>query len=421
MTIGRPDPVRDLITVAAERGIISAAQHEALGELHAELQGTPATRAEAAAGLNSVMVAYIVGAMLVVFASAWFLADRWRSLGPWGVLAVAVLYAGILVGGSAWLERREFRQASAIALMLAVALAPVVTWSLEVIGGLWPAGFQSVWLDDSNQWMSVCWAVVDLATLLAALLAFRWRPNVALTIPLTVMLWGLGLHLSRAVAGEYLVGSLDRWLMLANGLLVCAVAGEIDRRQASDPAKDRARVGDYAFFFWLGGLFAFSLGYLSIWGNAGAWRHLMVVVALILVALSLLLRRRTHLAFGLLALFGYLVYLALDIFREYLSLAAILATLGILLILTTVWVQRRFPRLVEKVNAERGGAVLPPMVTRGPFILALGFALVSIMDVKGDMETRAFRQRLRNMQLHSGSARARHQLVRPPAAGQVRE
>ena len=244
-------------------------------------------------------------------------------------------------------------------------------------------------------------------TLLAALLAFRWRPSVVLTIPMTVMLWGLWLHLSRAVAGESLVGSLDRWLFVANGLFVCLVAGEVDRWQVRARSLGRGREGDFAFFFWLGGLFAFAIGYMSIWGHPGAWRHLMVVVALILVTLSLFLRRRTHLAFGLLGIFGYLGFLALDVFREYLSLPAILATLGVLLILTTVWIQRRFPRLVERVNAEREGVILPPMVTRGPFILAFGIALLSITDVKEDMEQQAFRQRLQVLRQHSGSARAR--------------
>jgi hypothetical protein len=406
MTPEQSDPVRALIDVATERGIVSAAQRDALGALHAEVQSAPTVRVEAPRGLNSVTVSYVIGAMLVVFASAWFLADRWQSLGPWGVLGVVVVYAGLLVGCSVWLDRRGYRQASAIALMLAVTLTPVATWSLQVITGLWPASTLSNWLDDSNQWMSVCWVVVDLTTLLAALLAFRWRPSVALTIPMTVMLWGLALHLSRAVAGEYLVGSLDRWLLLADGLLVCAVAGEVDRWQVRERSLGRGRDGDFAFFFWLGGLFAFAIGYMSIWENAGAWRHFMVVVALILITLSLFLRRRTHLAFGLLALFGYLAFLALDVFREYLSLPAILGTLGVLLILATVWVQRRFPRLVERVNAEREGAMLPPMVTRGPFILAFGIAMLSIMDVKADMEQQAFRQRLQVLRQRSGSDRS---------------
>lgn len=417
MTPSHSDQVGTLIDVAAERGIVTAAQRDVLRALSAELRRAPDAPVEAARGLNSVTVAYAIGAILVVFASVWFLADRWDALGPWGVLLFAAVYAGLLIGSSIWLERRGYRQASAIALMLAVALAPVAAWSLEVITGFWPAGVQSSWLDDSNQWMSVCWVIVDLTTLLAALLAARRRPSVALTIPMAVMLWGLWLHTSRAVAGEYLVGSLDRWLFLANGLMVCMVAGEVERRQISAGSSEQGREGDYAFFFWLVGLFAFAVAYMGIWARAGVWRHSMVVVALMLVVLSLFLKRRTHLAFGLLGLFGYLSYLALDVFRQYLSLPAILGTLGILLIVATVWIQRRFPRLVERVNAERGSATLRPMVTRAPLILALGIALLSITDVKDDMEQYAFSRRVQILRQHSGSARARRvgQGAMPPA------
>lgn len=405
MTQRRPDAVRALIAAAGERGILSAEQCEALRALHAELEGGNAAPVAAPRprGVDFVTVAYAVGAMLVVFAFAWFLADRWVSLGPWGVLVVAMVYAGLLVGCSIWLERRGFRQASAISLTLAVALGPVVSWSLQVIIGLWLPDPRDGWLNISNPWQAVCWLVSDLVTLLAALLAFRWRPSVVLTIPMTIMLWGLGLHLYRAVADEHLVPTLDKWLLLANGLLVCAIAGEIDRRMG----RDRTRGDDYAFWPWLGGLFAFAVAYLSIWGGAGLWRHSMVAVAAILIALSLLLRRRTHLAFGFLALFGYLTWLALDVLRAYLSLPAVLATLGIALILGTVWVQRRFPKIVERVNAERGEAALPAMVTRAPLILVLGLALLSIPDVKAEREQRAFRQHLDVLQRRSGSARAR--------------
>jgi hypothetical protein len=418
VTQRQPDAVRALIAAAGDRGILSAEQCDALGALQAELEGSEvaAVAAPRPRGLDFVTVAYAIGAMLVVFAFAWFLADRWVSLGPWGVLVVALVYAGLLVGCSIWLERRGFRQASAISLTLAVALAPVVSWSVQVISGLWLPDPRDGWLNISNPWQAVCWVVSDLVTLLAALLAFRWKPSVVLTIPMTIMLWGLGLHVYRAVAGDDIVPTLDKWLMLANGLLVCAIAGEIDRRQA----RERTRGRDFAFWFWLGGLFAFAVAYLSIWGRAGLWRHTLVAVAAILIVLSLLLRRRTHLAFGFLALFGYLSWLALDVLRAYLSLPAVLATLGIVLILGTVWVQRRFPKIVERVNAERGEAALPAMVTRAPLILVLGLALLSIPDVKAEMEQRAFRQHLDVLQRRSGSARARmapskSQAPRPPA------
>ncbi len=409
------DPTRALIAAAEERGIVSASQREALLLLHGELSAGSTGRIEAARGFNSVTVAYGIGALLVVFAFAWFLADRWSALGPWGVLAVALVYVALLLGCHSWLERRGFVQAASVALTVAVALTPVIAWSLQVVTGHWPVDMRTEWLGGQGAWISVCWLLVDLATMLAALVAFRWRPGVALTAPMTVALWGMSFHLARAIAYGQLVGSLDRWMLLSNGLLVCLVAGEVDRWQVRARVRGRELPGDLAFCFWFGGLFASAIAYMSIWGPSGPWRHSLAVVAVALIALSLLLRRRTMLVYGLLALFGYLAYLAFDVFRAYLPLPAILATLGILLILTTVWVQRRFPTLVERVNAERGGAELPPMVTRAPFILAFGIALLSIADVPEELARRDFRRRLEVMRLHSGSARDRRAPIRAPA------
>ncbi len=409
------DPTRTLIAAAEERGIVSASQREALVRLHDELSAGSPSRIEAARGFNWVSVAYGVGALFVVFAFAWFLADRWSALGPWGVLGVALVYVALLLGCHAWLERHGFALAASVALTLAVGLTPVIAWSLQVVTGLWHVNTRSEWLGGQDVWIAVCWLVVDLATMLAALVAFRWRPGVTLTAPMTVALWGMSFHLARAIGFEYLVGSFDRWLFLSHGLLVCLVAGEVDRWQVRERARGRALPGDLAFCFWFGGLFASAIAYLSIWGQSGPWRHSLAVVAVVLIALSLLLRRRTLLVYGLLALFGYLAYLAFDVFRAYLPLPAILATLGILLILTTVWVQRRFPTLVARVNAERGGAELPPMVTRGPYIVALGIALLSLADVGDELKQREFRRRLENMRLHSGSARDQRPPVRTPA------
>src|SRR5690349_4453185 len=96
-------PLSTLTATATARGIITHAQAEQLAELARELErdlatthsaGTaPAPRTEARGGFNVITVAYALGALLVLFALGWFLAERWSKLGPGGVLAVAGLYA----------------------------------------------------------------------------------------------------------------------------------------------------------------------------------------------------------------------------------------------------------------------------------------------------------------------------------------
>ena len=70
------------------------------------------------------------------------------------------------------------------------------------------------------------------------------------------------------------------------------------------------------------------VGYAQVWSYIGAWRHALPLVALALVTASLYLRRRTLVIAGGFAAFGYLGYLAFDVFRRVVALPVALATLG---------------------------------------------------------------------------------------------
>src|SRR5512145_1018070 len=129
--------LHDLLRSAVKGGVISADQESQLLRL-AEERGGPAGAGEVPRGFNWVTVAYALGALLVIFACAWFLAERWRVLGPGGVLAVSGIYAAALWGVARWLSRSGFREAAGITTMLAVSLTPVVVWALQSLSGWWP-------------------------------------------------------------------------------------------------------------------------------------------------------------------------------------------------------------------------------------------------------------------------------------------
>jgi hypothetical protein len=181
-------------------------------------------------------------------------------------------------------------------------------------------------------------------------------------------------------------------------------------------------------FLWAVGIVASAVGLATVMSSADEWMHLLLPISLALIAMSLYLRRRMHLVAGVFGVFVYLWWVADEYFRTYLSLPAILATLGILLILVTVWLQRRFPALVERVSAGRRGQSLPPMVTAGPFILALGVTFLSIPDAREARLQNDFRMRLYEAQRKSGSDTVRMRGIRqeppippkPDSAGVVR-
>lgn len=401
--MSRPSgPVPDFLDRAFDRGLISAEQHASLLALASG--SDPASR-EITRGFNWVTVAYALGALLVVFAGGWFLAQRWLYLGPAGVLLVVTAY-GVAAGMAArWLERHDFPEAAGVAAMIAIALTPVAVWALQSLTTWWPV---EVWgqpyYPEYPPAEASRWVVAELATILAGLLVLRRRPWSAVAFPVAVALCGLVLHVPRLFASA--TGPrFEQWTFMTGALLVCAIADATDRRVARQAGPGR---GDLAFPLWVAGLVALGLAILSMWNTAGAWRHGLPLLALAAVAAALYLGRRTHLAFGAFAVLLYLVHLA-GVFRATAYFPVVLAVMGGALLAATVWLQRRFPALAARLATARGargglpGSPLMPWLVAG---LSLGITLLRLPEAAEERVNREFQQRLHILRMHSGSIRA---------------
>jgi hypothetical protein len=370
------NPVSTLLQAAVDKGVISAEQRAAMQALATDLDATSPRRPELARGFNVVTVAYALGAVLVVFACGWFLADRWIQLGPWGVLGVALGYAAIAAVAMRWLARHDFPEAAGISAMVMVAITPLAIWAAESASGWWPEFGWGGAAPVDNPAYAGRWIVAELATIVAGLVIVRRTRYVAATIPVAAAFYALGMHVAQHFVP---VGApvFQRWSMLADALLLCATADAVDRLQRRRAGGGQ---GDMAFAFWVVGLAGLLVSILSFWPTAGVLRHALPLVALSLIGASLVLGRRTHLVAGGLLIFLYLAYLAGEVFRDTALFPLVLMALGLVLIAATVWMQRRFPTLVERFGARRragraglpGPAALPWL----PVLAALGVALL---------------------------------------------
>jgi len=398
-----PVSTEALLQRALSRGVITPEQHASILALAAE---NGAAAREMPRGFNWVTVAYALGALLVVFAGGWFLAERWLKLGPAGVLAVVLLYSFITAAASAWLEKRDFPEAAGIVAMVSVSLTPVAVWAVESITGWWPVEtwgqpyYPAYPAAEASRWL-----VAELATILGALLVLRRRAWSAVVLPVAVALFGLVMHLPRALDID-LTPVLERWIMLTSALVVCAIADTVDRRV---PRQAGAGRGDMAFPLWLVGLTTLGFALLSFWPTARLWRHGVPVLGIGAVVVSLMIRRKTHLVFGVVLIFMYLMYLAGEVFKSTAYFPIALAALGGAMLFATVWFQRRFPALATRLGAKRSGQgglpgspVLPWLVAA----MALGITILRGSEAADERAQREFQQRLYIMRLHSGSLRA---------------
>jgi hypothetical protein len=371
----RDEALARLINAARQRGIIDDAQRDQLTALSGELtgpayqsHGDTAPRREARRGFNAITVAYSLGALLVLFALAWFLVERWKVLGPFGVLVVALFYASAFAVVGSQLRRRGFEVAGGLAMVLAVAMTPVWAWAiLRLTGEIPEPGNWGDALSRYEPYIASRLIVLDLATIGVALVALRRVSFSVLAAPIAVALVALLLHLGQALGDPGLSWYIGPYYQCVVACAVIAIAYAAERRQP--PGED------YAFWLYLAGLVMLLVAYVQVWSYIGRWRHALPLVAAALITASLYLRRRTLLVAGGVAAFGYLGYLAFDVFRRVVALPIALATLGLLVIVSTVWMQRRFPRLVDRVSRGDAAGVktLPAggLSVLGPLAIAL--------------------------------------------------
>src|SRR5688500_16834630 len=365
-----------VIDTALERGIIDQEQAARLKALAVELaapaheqevdERVRARPREARRGFNAVTIAYAAGALLVLFALGWFLVDRWMELGTVGVLATSVAYALAFAGIALALRRRGFRVAGGLLATLAVCMTPVWTYALMRLAGEWPP--TEIWNDPQSgyrPWKATRWIVLELAPIGVALATTRRGRFSVLGAALAAAFPALLIHLGQSLADPRTAWYTGPYYVAVCACLVRAIAYLVDRRQ---PIGE-----DYATWFYIGGQFLLVYAYLALWGDLGRWRHALPLTGAAFLVAALYLRRRTLLVGAGLAAFGYLAYLAFDVFEEVVALPVALAGLGLVVIVATVWVQRRFPTLVERV-----GVAGKPGGTRLPAHLAAAFGPVAI-------------------------------------------
>jgi hypothetical protein len=343
---------------AVSLGIITAEQAAEIRAL------TPiraaATRAPRAVGAETI--GYVLGAITVVVAMGWFLADRWDWLGAGGVLAVAVLYAALFLVVGSRLRTEGATVAANLAVLLSVTMVPIAVVSVNELMG-WFANTRGT-ACSTAEWMF--WRcrgeeiVVELATVLALVAVLRATRFALAVLPLAALSLRFVFHAATYVLGAPFGGATVGWIWLICTSLSVAVAYEVSRRQGEDQ--------DFAMWLHLVGAFSAAVASMMLINQVEWYRHLLVPAAFMAFAFSLRMRRFVWTLLGLGWFVSYLGWLAADVFRDTPFFPIILAALGVGVIIATVWIQRNSASLVARFGglATDGRPSFPGGV---PFIL----------------------------------------------------
>jgi hypothetical protein len=298
-------------------------------------------RPDADAHFEPAHVGYYFGALLVIGAMGWFMTSGWDSFQGWQLFAVALAYAVVfvLVGRRLWAQPL-FRIPAGLLVTMAVCMVPLMVYGLERQFHLWPS------IDPGSYtrfhpYIDASWVLMEVATLVASLVALRYFPFPFLTAPAAYALWYMSMDLTALIFRQRWTWRELCWISVAFGLTMLLVSYWLDHKTELD----------YSFWGYLFGLLTFTGG-LSLLGSGSQlakFGYCLIHVGLILV--SLLIQRRVFLIFGALGVFIYLCNEAYTYFRNSTAFPFVLSAIGIALIFAAMQFKKNEASLQQKTAA----------------------------------------------------------------------
>ena len=334
---------RDDMQWAASQGLITPRQADDVWRaLEARLAGqidtsatTPASPVQAPtrARFDAAHVAYYFGALLVIGAMGWLMTTAWEELGGGGVFVIATIYAVCfwLAGRTLW-DRNGLIIPGGLLFTMSVCMTPLAVYGLERMLNLWPTNDPGIYRG-FHVWVKSGWLMMEAATIVAGLIALRFRRFPFLTAPIAFSLWYMSMDLTPLVFGDADHSWRNReWVSMMFGFAMLLASYLVDLRGTVEE--------DFAFWGYLFGLMAFWGG-LSLMDSGDELSKLgYAFVNVKLITLSVFLRQRSFIVFGSLGVMGYTGHLAYRVFENSLLFPFVVTIAGLLVIYLGVVYQR---------------------------------------------------------------------------------
>ncbi|MFT4111453.1 hypothetical protein [Silvibacterium sp.] len=291
---------------------------ETLVRIQAELRREPDT----VPNFEAAHVSYYLGALLIIGAMGWFVTSSWDTLSGQMLSAIALAY-GALFGCTGWLlfQRNATKIPGGLLVAVAVSMTPLAIYGIERAVGWWPVSDPGGY-SNFHPYINGSWIAMEISTVVVALTALWFVRFPFVAAPAAYALWYLSMD-----ASAYLFHanwSFHQECMISTafgiGMLICGYL------------LDSLSELDFAFWFYLFGLLAFTGG-LSLMGSGSQLgRAVYCLIHLLMIAVSIILQRRAFLVFGALGVFAFLVSEAEGYFHDSFGFTIALTVIGALFI-----------------------------------------------------------------------------------------
>lgn len=279
---------------------------------------------------------YYIGAMLMLLPLSLFVTPGILSLGNVGLVILA-----LGIGGGTFLLAEKLlgmgrRIAAGTFSVASLAMVPLGAYSLLALLGVDLTAQGSETYEGFHDFISGKFVIIELITLAASAFYLYRQRLPFLMLPVTVIVWYLGMDLARLLIGtDY---SVIRGWSIGYGLFMLALAYAVDRRT-------RHTVSDYSFWLWVFGTLSFWTALSTMNSGSEAGKVGYAVINLGMIIASALVNRRVLVVFGAFGLLGYLGHLCYDVFKDSLLFPLVALLAGGLV----VWLAIRWPRIEKSI------------------------------------------------------------------------
>jgi hypothetical protein len=324
---------RTSLYCAVDKGILDRQQADAL-------YGFLKTRADTVPLFSFTNILYYFGGLTAIGAMTLFMNLGWEQFGGWGMLFIAILYAGIGLLLTGRFQRGGQSIPAGICATFVIAMVPLGIYGLQLGMGWWPDETQ---YQDYHHYIKWHWIYLELGTLIIGIImAWRFRYPF-MVMPIAVTLWYMSMDVAAMLTGGEADYIFRAFVSMWFGLLIILIAFWVDMRS-------RKSLHDYAFWLYLFGVIAFWSGLSLQQSDSEVTKFIYLCINLGLIVTGAILVRRVFVVFGALGCAGYLEHLASSIFQNSWLFPVMLAAIGLGIVYLGVFWQRNEALLTEKAR-----------------------------------------------------------------------
>ena len=215
----------------------------------------PSVAAAPAPQFDLAHLLWYAGALIVMGAMGLFSTLAFSSMGGGALTATAIVYAiAFTIAGHHLWYARNLRIPGGLLIAIAVSMAPLAVYGIQDVLGLWGQFGRPGTVHDFYVWIKGSWVFMELAAIVAAVIALRFYPFPFIVMIIAFALWFMSMDLAPWIFGR----TEFTWESGAR----CR-SGSGSACWSSPGRRPPPRGGDFAFWLHLFGMMTFWGG-LSI-------------------------------------------------------------------------------------------------------------------------------------------------------------